>query len=122
MTRLSPREAILHHHRRGMSQVQLERIYGRDLVRSLIGTKPVAPATPQPFHKRLAARRAAASLSIHDVAKVIRVRPDHIVLYEEGKRRPVSPAIIIALAEFMGEDASALNAELMDRSEQTEAA
>ena len=122
MTRLPPRNAILHHHARGMSQVELERIYGRDLVRSLIGTRPAAPAAPRPFHKRLAERRAAASLSIHDVAKVIRVRPDHIVLYEEGKRRPVSPAIILALAEFMGEDAAMLNAELMERPDQTVAA
>ncbi len=111
MSRETVNDAIMRHHNRGMGQTELERIYGAEPVRRLLGTSPRTEAR-LPFARRLAAARAKAGKTPLEVAAYLGIRPDHYICFEEGLRRPSSPALIGRIAAFMGESADALADEM----------
>jgi len=106
-------EKILAQSRRGMSQLQLERIYGRDLVRSILSPlRPTSPPTPRPFDRRLCDCRVSLKMTILEFARFTGIAEGALTAYEAGRRKPVSPEVIGKLARVMGEPVDQLRADL----------
>ena len=102
---------------RGMRQLEIERIYGRDIVRAILGDPNTPPlkAGPMPFCKRLAVARAAHHMTIVDLAQLIGIKPEHMQRFEDGTMLPTSHVIISKIAAFMGEGANELFDEILEQ-------